>query len=226
MGEEKRQVSRFLAGRCFPVLTAFPGSAPETPLVSISVRRRFLVLTSLLAALLMSGLLSGCTGKAPRQEAAEVTEASVGQTIPIAGTEMTFEIREAYQAEEVKPENPGGYFYYYEDVEGWHYQVVSGILHNPEQEMLSPDRFAAEGVKGKTVYETKAVLENSTASTFMGEGEETVAEAPGLYLIALVEDGKDGPQEMTLYYNEGLAEKDGDGPWDQGIRIFGINPDR
>ena len=195
MDGEKRKVSRFPEGRCFPVLTA------------------------LLATLLMSALLSGCTGKAPQQEAAEVTEASVGQTIPIAGTEMTFEIREVYQAEEVKPENPGGYFYYYEDVEGWHYQVVSGILHNPEQEMLSPDLFAAEGVKGKTAYETKAVLENSTASTFMGEGEETVAEAPGLYLIALVEDGKDGPQEMTLHYNEGLAEKDGDGPWDHGIRI-------
>ncbi len=164
-------------------------------------------------------LLSGCKTDSPAEQAAEVTEAAVGDTVALEGTGMSFEIREISEAEEVKPADPGGYFYYYEDVEGWHYQVVSGVLHNPEQEMLSPEDFGAGAKRGNSSYETKAVLENSTAATFMGEGEETVAESPGLYLIALVEDEKASPEEMTLYYNEGLAEKSEEEPWDHGIRI-------
>lgn len=173
----------------------------------------------LLAALLAAAMLSGCGEETKKQEEAKITEASVGDTVPLAGTELTFEVCEVYQAEEVKPADPGGYFYYYEDVENWHYQIVAGILHNPEQQILSPEMFAAEAVREKSPYESKTILENSSATTFLKEGEETVAEAPGLYLIALVEDGKDGPKEMTLYYNDGLTEGEEGGAWDHGIRV-------
>lgn len=186
------------------------------------IRGRLLQRYALLPAAAAAGcmiLLSGCKTDSPAGQAAEITEAAVGDTVVLEGTGMSFEIRDISEAEEVKPADPSGYFYYYEDVEGWHYQVVSGILHNPEQEMLSPENFGAGGKRGKSSYETKAVLENSTAATFMGEGEETVAESPGLYLIALVEDKKAPPEELTLYYNKGLSEKSEEEPWDHGIRI-------
>ena len=99
---------------------------------------------------------------------------------------------------------------------------ISGVIHNPEQEILSPEDFDVQAVRGKSLYETKAAIENSSASTFMGEGEETVAESPGLFLIVMVEDGKEPPEEVTLYYNEGLGEREATelwGSWDQDLNV-------
>ena len=161
----------------------------------------------LLAAVLAASALSGCGGDAPAEQAENTIEAAVGDTVPLEGGGMSFEIKGVSEEEEVKPSDPSGYFYYYEDIEGWHYYVVSGVIHNPEQEILSPEDFDVQAVRGNSLYETKAAMENSSASTFMGEGEETVAESPGLFLIVMVEDGKEPPKEVTLYYNEGLGEK-------------------
>ena len=51
------------------------------------------------------------------------------------------------------------------------------------------------------------------------EGEETVGEEPTHHLQGLVEDGKDAPDTVELYYNNGLAEKKEDELWDRGVRI-------
>lgn len=173
----------------------------------------------LLAAVLAASALSGCGGDAPAEQAEDMIEAAVGDTVPLEGGGMSFEIKGVSEEEEVKPSDPSGYFYYYEDIEGWHYYVVSGVIHNPEQEILSPEDFDVQAVRGNSLYETKAAMENSSASTFMGKGEETVAESPGLFLIVMVEDGKEPPKEVTLYYNEGLGEKKDTEQWDHGIRI-------
>ena len=174
----------------------------------------------LLAAVLAASALSGCGGDAPAGQAEDTIEAAVGDTVPLEGGGMSFEIKGVSEEEEVKPSDPSGYFYYYEDIEGWHYYVVSGVIHNPEQEILSPEDFDVQAVRGNSLYETKAAMENSSASTFMGKGEETVAESPGLFLIVMVEDGKEPPKEVTLYYNEGLGEKKDTEQWDHGIRIM------
>lgn len=192
--------------KCLPHMEGYRGAASRLcALLSVAV--------------LAACALSGCGGAAPAELAEDIVDAAVGDMVPLEGTGMSFEIRGVSEEEEVRPSDPSGYFYYYEDIEGWHYYVVSGVIHNPEQEILSPEDFDVQAVRGKSSYETKAAMENSSASTFMGEGEETVAKSPGLFLIAMVEDGKEPPEEMTLYYNEGLGEKEDTELWDHGIRI-------
>ena len=164
--------------------------------------------------------LSGCGGDAPEEQATNTLNAVVGDTVPLEGTGMSFEIKGVSEKEEVRPSEPSGYFYYYEDIEGWHYYVVYGVIHNPEQEIVKPEDFDVQAVSGgKSSYETKAAIEDSSASTFMGEGDETVGESLGLFLLAMVEDGGKSPEEVIVYYNEGLEEKEDTELWDHGIRI-------
>ena len=63
------------------------------------------------------------------------------------------------------------------------------------------------------------VLEASSGGMFLREDEGTGGEEATLHLLVLVEDGKDAPDTMELYYNDGLAEKKEDELWDRGVRI-------
>ena len=204
--------------KCIRHMDEYKGMHKTGPRVYRGTASRFCAMVSV--AVLAVRILSGCGGDAPEERAVNILDAVVGDIVPLEGTGMSFEIKGVSEQQEVRPSEPSGYFYYYEDIEGWHYYVVSGIIHNPEQEILSPEDFDVQAVRGeKFSYETKAAIENSAASTFMGEGEETVAESPGLFLIAMVEDGGKLPEEVILYYNEGLEEKEDTELWDHGIRI-------
>ena len=164
-------------------------------------------------------LTVGCAGGEKREKAEDTVELKLGESYAIEGTEMTLQIEEAYETEELSPADPSGYFYYYEDKEGYHYYVVSAKLINPARLAVKPADFEAVASKGRKKYETKVVLEASSGAMFLREDEETVGEEPTLHLLVLVEDGKDAPDTVELYYNNGLAEKKEDELWDRGVRI-------
>lgn len=161
--------------------------------------------------------IGGCVDKGEKVK--ETVPASKNGTCAIAGTDVTLQLEKAWDAQEVKPEDPGGYFYYYEDKEGYHYHVVYGKLLNPSQTTLCAEDFGAASWNGRKEYESKVLLENSTKSTFMESEDETVGEVVGLYIITMVKDGKEAPEKVELYYNSGLSKKEEDKLWEKGITI-------
>lgn len=165
-------------------------------------------------------LTGGCAGNQPWDNAENMVVLEAGETsLPIEGTEVTLRLKEAYETEELSPSSPSGYFYYYEDKEGYHYYVISGTLENPEQMVISPSDFGAAAWSGRKEYEAKVVMENSSGATFMENDDETAGEAPEVYILVMVKDEDEAPDQIELYYNDGLSEKIEGELWDRGIEI-------
>ena len=165
-------------------------------------------------------LIGGCSGERDQENAENLTVLETGETLhPIKGTGVTLRLENVYETEELRPSDPSGYFYYYEDKEGYHYYVISGVMENPDQMLLSPSYFGTAAWNGRKEYEAKVVMENSSGATFMENDDETVGEALGVYIVVMVKDGDEAPDRIELYYNEGLSEKAEDALWDRGIRI-------
>lgn len=165
-------------------------------------------------------LIGGCSGERDQENVKNLTVLETGNTLhPIEGTGITLRLENVYETEELRPSDPSGYFYYYEDKEGYHYYVISGTLENPDQMLLSPSCFGAAAWSGRKEYETKVVMENSSGATFMGNDDETVGEAPSIYILVMVKDGDEAPDQVGFYYNEGLYEKNRNELWDRGILI-------
>lgn len=192
--------------KCLRHMEGYRGAAPR-------------VCALLFAAVLAACTLSGCGGATPAEQAEDIVDAAVGDTVPLEGTAMSLEIKSVSKEEEVRPSDPSGYFYYYEDKDGYYYYVISGTLENPDQTLLSPSDFGAAARRGRKEYETKLVMENSSGATFMENNDETVGEALSVYILVMVKDGDEVPDQIELYYNDGMSEKNGDGLWDRGIRI-------
>ena len=165
-------------------------------------------------------LIGGCAGGRDQENAENMTVLEAGETLhQIEGTEVTLRVENTYETEKLSPSDPSGYFYYYEDKEGYHYYVISGTLENPDQTLLTPSYFGAAAWSRGKEYEAKVVMENSSGATCMENDDETVGEAPGVYILVMVKDGDEAPDRIELYYNEGLSEKAEDALWDRGIQI-------
>lgn len=164
-------------------------------------------------------LLPGCGAKGRESVAEQIVSLQGGEEIRLEGTEISLKIEGIWTREEVEPECPSGYYYYYNDVEDYHYHVVQGKLTNPASQQVQADMFGASAWQGLKEMDTKVVLESSDKSTFLGDDESTVGDEPGVYIITLVKDGDEEPDTVEFYYNDGLSEKDGDELWDRGIRI-------
>lgn len=181
-------------------------------------RKRFILL---LAGVIL--LASGCGnrgGETKESEALNESFFSEDGTCRIEGTEMSIRTDKTELSEEVRPSNPSGYFYYYEDQEGYHYHVVHASLLNPTQTLLKADDFGATACGETGTYETKVVLQNSTGSTFMDANAETAGEKAVLYIISMVKDTDPDPDWVTLYYNEGLRDKAEGEPWDYSLELL------
>lgn len=169
--------------------------------------------------LLSIALFSGCGVKERESLAEQIISLQEGQETDLEGTDVSLKIESVWTGEEVEPENPGGYFYYYNDVEDYHYHVVQGKLINSSAQQLQADMFGASAWRGSEELDTKVVIESSDKSTFLGDDEPTVGEEPGIYIITLVKDGDEEPDTIGFYYNSGLSEKEDDQLWDREIRI-------
>ena len=156
----------------------------------------------------------------PGRAGGEYDRGGCGGYRALEGGGMSFEIKGVSEEEEVKPSDPSGYFYYYEDIEGWHYYVVSGVIHNPEQEILSPEDFDVQAVRGNSCMRQKPPWRTARPLRSWGKERRPWPESPGLFLIVMVEDGKEPPKEVTLYYNEGLGEKKDTEQWDHGSGLW------
>lgn len=169
-----------------------------------------------IGALLMTG---GCVVRT-QENAEKITAFVVGENgHVIEGTEVTLRLEATYEAEELSPSDPSGYFYYYEDKKDWHYYVVRGKVLNPLQISVRPEDFGAAAWCGKAEYEAKVVLENSTGSTFIESTDQTAAEEPKIYILVMVKDKDEAPDRIEFYYNKGLSEKGEDELWDHGLVI-------
>lgn len=173
----------------------------------------------LLILLLPVVFFPGCGAKEREPAAEQIISLQEGEEIRLEGTEVSLKIESIWTGEEVEPEDPSGYYYYYNDVEDYHYHVVQGKLINPSAQQVQADLFGASAWQGSKELDAKVVLESSDKSTFLGADEPTVGEEPGIYIITLVKDGDEEPDMVEFYYNEGLSEKDGDELWGRGIRI-------
>ena len=174
-------------------------------------------LLALCASLLL--LLCGCGKGEIESKALETVTLEMEEVYTIQGTEVTLQMEEVYETEELNPSNPSGYFYYYEDKEGYHYYVVKRKLQNPTQIVLKGLDFDGAAVSGRKEYETKVLLEGNKGATIMKVEDETAASELIFYILVMVEDGKDVPDTVELYYNEGLVEKGEDELWDYGLVI-------
>ena len=173
--------------------------------------------------LLLAGaalLISGCEKKEKAPEALKEAFFSEDGTCRIEGTEVFVRADKAEASEEVRPSNPSGYFYYYEDQEGYHYHVIYTSLLNSSHTLLKAADFAAAAWGEAGEYEAKVVLQNSAGSTFMDGDAETAGEEAVLYIISMVKDTDPDPDWVTLYYNEGLRDKAEGEPWDYSLEVF------
>lgn len=164
-------------------------------------------------------LLSGCREEEINSKAQQTVALALGESYAIQGTEVTLQVEEAYETEELNPSAPSGYFYYYEDKEGYHYYVVKGKLKNPSRIALKALDFGGAAISGRKEYETKVLLEGNSGATIMKVEDETAASELIFYILVMVEDGKDVPDTVELYYNTGLREKGEKELWDYGLVI-------
>lgn len=147
-------------------------------------------------------LLTGCSAK--QYEVKEITEQS-GEVFQIG--HLTLEVKEEEIREEIKPDNPQGYYNYYKKEEGYYYHLLYGTLKNEGEETVNVNEIRVQGIVDKKQYQGKMVLINEIESYFWEEIKPGVA--LDFYIFSIVEDGKKDPTEYHFYYDEdGKTEKE------------------
>lgn len=181
------------------------------------MNRKAVILLTVLAVSVLSGIFAaGCAGLGSR---AEETTRVQGDTISLGELTLTVESEEFRDT--VEPENPEGYFDYYEEHEGYRYYVMSGRAENTSAEEISSNAFCAEGETDAGEEDARLLFldqENTRFPDVIGAGREE-----RFLLIMLVKDGAQ-PEEFRIFYNEGYRTPEEGETCDYGvIKETGIN---
>lgn len=163
------------------------------------------VLALILAALV---LVSGCSGMV---KAEDTVYAGPGQGAEING--VSFSIGQMETRSEVKPEEPSGYYHYYEEQKGWKYYVVTGQAVNKGPYALHMESLAVNGTHGRKSYEGRLLFSNSEKSEFIKEIKAD--EELEFYFILLVKDTDPIPDCLEIYYTKDFRAPQEGRPYDE-----------
>lgn len=161
----------------------------------------------LLSLILLSACLAGCGGKLAEQ----VTYAE-GNTIQVG--ELILTVEASGFRDSVEPENPEGYFDYYEEHEGYRYYVMSGKAENTSGEEIRASAFRTEGTTDAGEADAKLLFLDEGNTRFpdvIGAGSEEL-----FLLIMLVKDNEQ-PEEFCIGYNEGYKTPQDGESCDYGV---------
>lgn len=137
--------------------------------------------------------LTGCN----RMQADNVTRVS-GDTFELG--ELTLTVDSSGFRESVEPDNPVGYFDYYEEHEGYRYYVMTGTVSNSSGKDIQSSAFEVIGRTDAGGEDGKILFVDQESTTFLdtvGAGDER-----RFLLLMLVKD-KARPEEFRIFYNEG-----------------------
>lgn len=153
---------------------------------------RYMHIKSLMMIVLMllTAVLSSCGG--------DNTEDAVrGDVINIGDLTLKVESREF--REEVKPQNPAGYYDMYEDHDGFRYYVLEGYAENSGEEAAEDDYEVEVDTDGRK-REGKILFMDKMASTF-GEKAVPGEETPFILFVLCADDEE--PEVITVESSDG-----------------------
>ncbi|CUO54084.1 Uncharacterised protein [[Eubacterium] contortum] len=163
------------------------------------------VLALFLAVLVLAG---GCSGKGKAEDTAY---AGPGGGAEING--VSFSIGEMETRSEIKPEEPSGYYHYYEEQKGWKYYVITGQAANKGPYTLNAENLAVNGTHGKKSYEGRLLFSNPEKSEFIKEIKAD--EELEFYFILLVKDKDLLPDKLEICYTNDFKAPKEDRPYDK-----------
>lgn len=146
--------------------------------------------------LLCGVLLAGCSaGLKAKQE-----DTQKGDSIVLGALTLSIQAREIQQ--EVAPEQPEGYYDYYEPHEGYEYYVISGEAKNGSGADIHTDQFAVEATVEEESAQAKMVFLNEEKSELTDVIEAGQSRAFRLFMLKKVDQPL--PESFSVYYNEGF----------------------
>lgn len=147
-------------------------------------------------------LLTGCQKSMEAKE----TESSSGTLFQAGALEMTAEKQEI--REEIKPDNPQGYFNHYKKQKGYYYHLISGTIKNVSEEEIDLDEIKVEAVDAEgNISQAKLVVFNKNKVDFWYQ----IRGGLDIYffLFSIVKDKQEPPVEYRIYMDDdGKIEKD------------------
>lgn len=146
-----------------------------------------------MGVLLCGALLAGCSGLKGKQ-----VDTQKGDSVILSSLTLSIQAREIRQ--EVAPEQPEGYYDYYEPHEGYEYYVISGEAKNASDADIHTDQFAVEAtLEGKST-QAKMVFLNQEKSQLTDVIE--AGESRGFQLFMLKKVDQPLPESFSVYYND------------------------
>lgn len=172
------------------------------------IRRRFAVLAGSVAlGVILGAGVSGCSAKK-----AENVSRSDGDTIFLGDLTLTVESGEFRDT--VEPENPQGYYDYYEEHEGYRYYVLTGTAYNSSGEDIQASAFETVGETEAGEEDGKLLFMDQESTAFLdaiGAGDER-----RFILLTLVKENTN-PEELRICYNEGYTPAEDDPSFDYEV---------
>lgn len=110
---------------------------------------------------------------------------------------ISFSIRQMETRKEVKPEEPSGYYHYYEEQKGWDYYVITGQAANKGPYGLDTENLTVNGINGGKSYEGRLLFLTPQKSEFIHKIK--VDEELEFYFILLVKNGDPLPDKIEIY---------------------------
>lgn len=153
------------------------------------------IFKTLSVILMIMMFMSGCAKN--DYEGTELEEVS-GKKFVI--DELELEVKSVDIRNEVKPNNPQGYYPHYKEQEGYHYIVLNGTLKNLSDKVYQMDRLRVTGEADEEMTQAKLVLINEIESYFWGEIGPGVS--LDFYLFAIVDEDTDKIDNFYFYYDD------------------------
>lgn len=162
-------------------------------------------LSSVLLALMLSIVLSGCSKTAG--DTIETVEN--GQTFTM--DQMSFTPEEEGSAATIAPDSRVQYYNYYPEYDGYEYYFVKGTLKNEEDQKKEISSYYVESETSGKRADAKLIVTNEDKSDFV-KGIEAHAEVD-FFLITFVEKGGDKPDSFRIF-----SGSKGDDTWENEIQ--------
>lgn len=163
------------------------------------VRKR--VIANGVGLLLCALVLTGC-------QAATVTgkDTEIQQGDEIVMGPLTLSIQSRERGQEVAPENPEGYYDYYEPHEGYEYYIISGEAENTGAVDIYTENFVVQAVVGDKETEGKLVFLNEELSELTDVLNAGETRQFRLFMIQKL--GDQPPEGFAFYYHDGFEAGD------------------
>lgn len=140
-------------------------------------------------------VLGGCGSDI---KAENCTELDQNESIVLGDVSLTMERMDIRK--EVKPENPSGYYHYYEKKAGCQYYVITGTAENHGIYDLHGDSVVVRGTRDQKMYEAVVVFSDPEQKDFIKTLKANRSQR--FYFIILMKSDQSKPNKLEIYYND------------------------